>query len=131
MRSVFNFIVKPVGERYDNEVKVNGKSLILNTKIESFKSVNKLAEVVSIPLAIETDIKVGDIVSWSELSDVNTPVIFPQMKKRFGIASKLEIVFRGDRRVAIIKVIPMGLTTEKEVLAVCISLVSREHIHEV
>jgi len=25
----------------------------------------------------------------------------------------------------------MGLTTEKEVLAVCISLVSREHIHEV
>jgi hypothetical protein len=76
-------------------------------------------------------IKVGDIVSWSELSDVNTPIIFPLMKKRFGIASKLEIVFRGDRRVAIIKVIPMGLTTEKEVLAVCISLVSREHIHEV
>jgi len=45
MKSVFNFIVKPVGERYDNEVKVNGKSLILNTKIESFKSVNNLAEV--------------------------------------------------------------------------------------
>jgi len=62
MRSVFNFIVKPVGERYDNEVKVNGKSLILNTKIESFKSVNNLAEVVSVPLAYSTNIKVGDLV---------------------------------------------------------------------
>jgi len=62
MKSVFNFIVKPVGERYDNEVKVNGKSLILNTKIESFKSVNNLAEVVSVPLAYSTNIKVGDLV---------------------------------------------------------------------
>ena len=39
MTSVFNFIVKPVGDRYDNKVKVDGKELILNTKIESFKSV--------------------------------------------------------------------------------------------
>ena len=62
MTSVFNFIVKPVGNRYDNEIKVDGKSLILNTKIESFKSVNNLAEVVSIPLAYSTSIKVGDFV---------------------------------------------------------------------
>ena len=62
MKSVFNFIVKPVGERYDNKIKVEGKELILNTKIESFKSVNNLAEVVSTPLAYSSDIKVGDIV---------------------------------------------------------------------
>ncbi len=62
MTSVFNFIVKPVGNRYDNEINVDGKSLILNTKIESFKSVNNLAEVVSIPLAYSTNIKVGDFV---------------------------------------------------------------------
>jgi hypothetical protein len=62
MRSVFNFIVKPVGSRYDNEIKVEGGSLVLNTKIESFKSVNNLAEVVEIPLAYSTDIKVGDLV---------------------------------------------------------------------
>jgi len=62
MTSVFNFIVKPVGDRYDNKVKVDGKELILNTKIESFKSVNNLAEVVAIPLAYSTSIKVGDLV---------------------------------------------------------------------
>jgi hypothetical protein len=51
MRSIFDFIVKPVGERYNNKV-----------KIESFKSVNNFAEVVALPLAYSTDIKVGDIV---------------------------------------------------------------------
>jgi hypothetical protein len=62
MRSIFSFIVKPVGERYNNKVKVADKELIVNTKIESFKSVNNVAEVVAIPLAYSTDIKVGDIV---------------------------------------------------------------------
>ena len=62
MTSVFSFIVKPVGERYDNEIKVDGGNLVLNTKIESFKSVNNLAEVVAIPLAYSTDIQVGDFV---------------------------------------------------------------------
>jgi len=62
MRSVFSFIVKPLGERYNNKVKVNDKELIVNTKIESFKSVNNFAEVVAIPLAYNTDIKVGDII---------------------------------------------------------------------
>lgn len=62
MKAVFDFIIKPVGSRYNNKVDVDGKELIVNTKIESFKSVNKIAEVVSVPLAIKTDIKVGDIV---------------------------------------------------------------------
>tara|TARA_R110000868_G_scaffold44_1_gene579 strand:+ start:72 stop:698 length:627 start_codon:yes stop_codon:yes gene_type:complete len=62
MQSVFNFIVKPLGDRYNNKVKVDDKELILNTKIESFKSVNNLAEVVSTPLAYSTGIKKGDIV---------------------------------------------------------------------
>ena len=62
MKSVFDFIVKPVGDRYNNKVKVDEKELILNTKIESFKSVNKLAEVVSTPLAYSTNIKKGDLV---------------------------------------------------------------------
>jgi co-chaperonin GroES (HSP10) len=62
MRSVFEFIVKPLGDRYNNKIKVDGKELILNTKIESFKSVNNTAEVVAIPLAFKTDIKVGDKV---------------------------------------------------------------------
>jgi len=62
MRSVFSFIVKPVGERYNNKVKIADRELIVNTKIESFKSVNNFAEVVALPLAYSTNIKVGDIV---------------------------------------------------------------------
>ncbi len=62
MTGVFDFIVKPIGNRYENSIEVEGKELILNTKIESFKSVNNMAEVVSIPLAYKTDIKVGDTV---------------------------------------------------------------------
>jgi hypothetical protein len=62
MKSIFSFIVKPVGERYNNKVKVGDKELILNTRIESFKSVNNIAEVVSVPLAYSTVIKEGDLV---------------------------------------------------------------------
>ena len=63
MGSVFSFIVKPVnGDRYNNKVKVGDKELIVNTKIESFKSVNNFAEVIALPLAYSTDIKVGDII---------------------------------------------------------------------
>jgi len=62
MTSVFDFIVKPAGSRYENSVEIEGKELILNTKIESFKSVNNTAIVVAIPLAYKTDIKIGDTV---------------------------------------------------------------------
>jgi hypothetical protein len=60
MKSVYDFIIEPVGERYDNELKIGDKNLVLNSKIESHKFVNNKAKVVSIPLAIKTPIKVGD-----------------------------------------------------------------------
>ena len=62
MRSLYDFIIKPLGDRYDNEIKVGDKSLVLNTKIESFKSVNNLAIVVATPKAFKTNIKVGDTI---------------------------------------------------------------------
>jgi hypothetical protein len=62
VKSLYDFIVKPLGERYENEIKLGDKTLVLNTKIESFKSVNNLAVVVEIPKAIKTSIKVGDII---------------------------------------------------------------------
>jgi hypothetical protein len=62
MRSVYDFIIKPFGEKYDNEIKVGNKKLILNSKIESYKFVNNKAIVVSTPLAIKTPIKKGDTI---------------------------------------------------------------------
>ena len=44
MNSLYDFIVKPIGQgRYTNSKKINGKELILNTKIESWKFVNRFA----------------------------------------------------------------------------------------
>ena len=63
MNSLYDFIVKPIGEgRYNNSKKIGEKELILNTKIESWKFVNRFAKVVSTPLAITTNIKKGDII---------------------------------------------------------------------
>ena len=62
MRSIYDFIVKPVGKRYDNEKKVGDKTLVTNSSIESYKSVSNYAEVVATPLAYDTGISVGDIV---------------------------------------------------------------------
>jgi len=62
MRSLYDFIIKPIGERYSNEVKIGDKKLVLNTKIESFKFVNRQAIVVETPLAFKTPIKKGDTI---------------------------------------------------------------------
>ena len=63
MNSLYDFIVKPIGEgRYNNSKKIGEKELILNTKIESWKFVNRFAKVISTPLAITSNIKKGDTI---------------------------------------------------------------------
>jgi len=62
MKALYDFIIKPLGDTYDNKIKIDGLELILNTKIESFKFVNNLAIVVETPLEIKTPIKKGDII---------------------------------------------------------------------
>lgn len=59
MNSIFDFIVEPIGDRYNNKKQINDKTLILNTSIESFKFINKLAKVIAVPLAYKTAIKPG------------------------------------------------------------------------
>jgi hypothetical protein len=62
MNSVYDFIIRPVGKRYDNEVVIGEKTLITNSSIESFKHVNNVAEVVATPAAFATPIKKGDLI---------------------------------------------------------------------
>ena len=62
MKSLYDFIVEPVGDKYSNTVNVGDKKLVINTKIENWKFVNRLAEVVQVPLAFNTGIKKGDKV---------------------------------------------------------------------
>ena len=62
MKSLYDFIVSPLEGRYNNTKKIGGKTLIINTKIETFKNVSKEAVVIEIPAAYRTKIKKGDKV---------------------------------------------------------------------
>ena len=62
MRSVYNFVVTPKGERYNNTKKLEGGELILNTDIFNHQYVNREATVISTPIIGDTDIKPGDTV---------------------------------------------------------------------
>jgi len=62
MKGLFNFIISPIDGRYNNEKKVGDSKLIVNTNIEEFVYINRMATVISIPTAIDTNIKKGDIV---------------------------------------------------------------------
>ena len=62
MKSVYNFVVTPIGKRYNNVKKVGDKELILNTEIFNHQYVNRKAIVLSTPIIGNTNIKVGDEV---------------------------------------------------------------------
>tara|TARA_B100000683_G_C12496882_1_gene556408 strand:+ start:1592 stop:2185 length:594 start_codon:yes stop_codon:yes gene_type:complete len=62
MKSLYNFIVRPLEARYDNIRNIDGKELIINTNIENHIYVSKKAVVVSTPTAFKTNIKKGDEV---------------------------------------------------------------------
>ena len=62
MKSIYQYIVKPLGDRYNNKVLIDNKELIINTSISSHKFVNRIAEVVSTPKSFNTKIEKGDLV---------------------------------------------------------------------
>ena len=62
MKSVYNFVVAPKGERYNNTKKLDDGELILNTEIFNHQYVNRTAIVKSIPIIGDTDILPGDEV---------------------------------------------------------------------
>jgi hypothetical protein len=59
MRSPYNYVISPVGKRYNNSVDVEGKDLILNTEIFNHEYVNRKATVLSCPLLGDDSIKKG------------------------------------------------------------------------
>ena len=62
MKSVYNFVVKPIGKRYNNVKKVGNKELIINTEIFNHQYVNRQATVISKPIIGDTDIDIGSDV---------------------------------------------------------------------
>ena len=62
MKSVYDFVVTPKGERYNNTKKLDGVELILNTEIKNHQYVNREAVVLSTPIVGHTEIREGDTV---------------------------------------------------------------------
>ena len=73
MKSVYNFVVKPKGERYNNTKKFEGGELILNTEIYNHQFVNRTAIVDA------DNFKVDHVEEALEDDDeicVRNPIIF-------------------------------------------------------
>ena len=62
MKAYKDFIVSPIGERYNNSKKVDDKELIINTEIFNHQYINRLAKVIATPLLFSSPINVGDEV---------------------------------------------------------------------
>ena len=62
MKPYKEFIISPIGERYNNSKKIGDKELIVNTEIFNHQYINRLAKVIATPLLFQSPIKVGDEV---------------------------------------------------------------------
>ena len=57
-----DFIIEPIGNRYNNSVRVDEKELILNTEVFNHQYVDRTAKVIATPLLFESSVNVGDEV---------------------------------------------------------------------
>jgi hypothetical protein len=62
MRAYKDYIVSPIGERYNNTKKVDDKELILNTEIFNHQYINRKAKVIATPLLFQSPLNIGDEV---------------------------------------------------------------------
>ena len=62
MKAYKDFIISPIGERYNNSKKIGDKELVLNTEIFNHQFVNRNAKVIATPLLFQSPINVGDEV---------------------------------------------------------------------
>ena len=62
MNAYKDFIVSPIGERYNNVSRVDDKELILNTAVFNHQYVNRKAKVIATPLLFQSPVNIGDEV---------------------------------------------------------------------
>ena len=62
MKAYKDFIISPIGGRYNNSIKVDNKELILNTEIYNHHFVNRKAKIIATPLLFSSPINIGDEV---------------------------------------------------------------------
>ena len=100
MKSIYGFLIKPVGERYSNIKKVGDKELVLNTDIYNHKHTNREAEVLSIPKIGKTDIKVGEKLAKRYIyNKVNEPTKEQKQKALEKIYDEIDMLEKSEIEV--------------------------------
>mgnify|MGYP003675963267 FL=1 len=62
MKSPFFFLIKPVGQEYNNTIEIAGQKIVINSTVENHKHVNRFAEIIQVPIHYNGDIKPGDTI---------------------------------------------------------------------
>ena len=62
MNAYKDYIISPMGDRYNNSVQVGERELILNTEVFNHQYVNRLAKLIATPLLFQSPLEVGDEV---------------------------------------------------------------------
>ena len=62
MKGVFDFVVMPKEDRYNNTKTVEGKELILNTELQNHNFVSRIGVVIATPNPNQTGVREGDEV---------------------------------------------------------------------
>ena len=62
MKTYKDYLISPIGERYNNSKKVGDKELIVNTEIFNHQYINRLAKIIATPLLFQSPLNVGDEV---------------------------------------------------------------------
>ncbi len=62
MQSIFDFIIKPKTNRYDNTKQIDDKELILNSEISDHRYVSRVGVILQLPKHEKTEMQIGDEV---------------------------------------------------------------------
>ena len=62
MNAYKDYIIEPIGDRYNNSVRIGEKELVLNTEIFNHQYINRHARIIATPLLFQSPLKVGDEV---------------------------------------------------------------------
>ena len=62
MKAYKDYIISPMGERYNNTKKIDDKELILNTEKFNHQYINRKAKIIDTPLLFQSHLNVGDEV---------------------------------------------------------------------
>ncbi len=62
MQSIFNYLVKPKGDRTVGFKKIEGQTLLLNTDLQNHSYTNRVGTILNLPLVGNEELKEGDDV---------------------------------------------------------------------